>query len=74
MLNAKEHTVSEIAYEVGFSSLSHFFRTFQTHFQCTPKQYRQRLEQSAPVKPAAPADQEFSGAPLQFYQCGQDCC
>lgn len=74
MLNEKEHTVSEIAYEVGFSSLSHFFRTFQAHFQCTPKQYRQRLEEKVPAKPAAESEKAPAGVPLQFYRCGQDCC
>ena len=35
-------TVSEAAYEVGFASLSHFFRAFRGVYHCTPRQYRQR--------------------------------
>ena len=74
MLNAKDYTVSEIAYEVGFSSLSHFFRTFQTHFECTPKQYRQRLEESRPAEPVEKAAPSSTNTSLQFYPCSQGCC
>lgn len=35
-------TISEAAYEVGFASLSHFFRVFREVYRCTPRQYRQR--------------------------------
>lgn len=34
--------VTEIAYAVGFASLSSFGRTFRTHFGCSPSSYRER--------------------------------
>lgn len=40
-------TASEAAYEVGFASLSHFFRVFREVYHCTPRQYRQRTPSSA---------------------------
>lgn len=40
-------TASEAAYEVGFASLSHFFRVFREVYHCTPRQYRQRALASA---------------------------
>lgn len=41
LLADEKANVSEIAYEVGFSSLSHFFRVFRKAYGCTPRQYRQ---------------------------------
>lgn len=38
-------SVTEVAYEVGFSTLSHFFRCFRNAYGCTPKQYRQHLSE-----------------------------
>lgn len=35
-------SITEISYEVGFSTLSHFFRCFHATYGCTPKQYRQQ--------------------------------
>lgn len=40
LLAGSSAPVTEIAYESGFSSLSHFFRVFRAHRQCTPLQYR----------------------------------
>ena len=40
LLASQDVSVTEIAYEVGFSSLSHFFRTFKQVYHCTPKEYR----------------------------------
>lgn len=47
-------SVTEVAYEVGFSTLSHFFRVFRDAYGCTPKQYRQRALESQ----GSAADQE----------------
>jgi AraC-like DNA-binding protein/ligand-binding sensor protein len=35
--------VSEIAFEVGFQSLTHFNRVFKKHTTCSPSQYRSQL-------------------------------
>lgn len=40
LLASSTSTVTEIAYESGFSSLSHFFRVFRAHHHCTPLEYR----------------------------------
>lgn len=40
LLASSSAPVTEIAYESGFSSLSHFFRVFRAHHRCTPLQYR----------------------------------
>jgi len=47
-------SVTEVAYEVGFSTLSHFFRVFRDAYGCTPKQYRQK----ALAESSNTADQE----------------
>jgi AraC-like DNA-binding protein len=39
LLAARTGTVSEIAYAVGFKSVSHFSRRFKDRFGCTPLQY-----------------------------------
>lgn len=35
-------SVTDAAYESGFSTLAHFFRCFRTAYGCTPKQFRQK--------------------------------
>jgi AraC-like DNA-binding protein len=40
-------TVSEIAFDHGFSSSAHFCKVFREHFETTPTEYRQR-----PARPA----------------------
>ena len=42
LLAESEHSVSEIAYESGFGSLSHFFRVFRRAYGYTPREYRER--------------------------------
>jgi AraC-like DNA-binding protein len=39
LLSKKTSTVSEIAYDVGFSSLSYFTRSFQQQFGIAPSEY-----------------------------------
>ena len=41
LLSELNLSITEISYEVGFSTLSHFFRCFHAAYGCTPKQYRQ---------------------------------
>ncbi len=40
MLREGEMTISEIATQCGFSSASHFIRTFRKAFGITPASYR----------------------------------
>jgi LacI family transcriptional regulator len=35
-----DQTVSEIAKQVGFNSRNHFYKVFETAYQCTPAKYR----------------------------------
>ena len=42
--NDKNQTISEIAYTVGFTSLSHFTRCFHDLFDMSPSQWRDRKE------------------------------
>jgi AraC-like DNA-binding protein len=44
LLEARTGTVSEIAYGVGFKSLSHFTKRFRQRFGCTPSEYRAKRE------------------------------
>ncbi|NQV15556.1 response regulator, partial [bacterium] len=39
LLRKEQGTISEIAYEVGFSSLPHFSRAFHDEFGCSPSAY-----------------------------------
>lgn len=43
LLRNTEKTVTEIGYEVGFSSASYFTETFRKYMHCTPTQYRKKL-------------------------------
>ncbi len=40
LLKTTSATVTEIAYEVGFAGLPHFFRAFRQKMGCTPAEYR----------------------------------
>lgn len=51
LLSDTTETVTEIAYESGFSSLPHFFRVFRDNYGCTPLQYRQQNLRSASASP-----------------------
>lgn len=37
-------TLTEIAYQVGFSDQSHFSRVFKSHFKCNPRDYRKTFK------------------------------
>ena len=41
LLKTKHHSVSEVGYQMGFSNLSHFTRTFEKHVGMKPKKYAQ---------------------------------
>jgi signal transduction histidine kinase/DNA-binding response OmpR family regulator len=43
LLTKKELTISEIAYESGFSAPNHFSTYFKEHFGCSPTEYQQRF-------------------------------
>ncbi|MCF7561725.1 response regulator [Sabulilitoribacter multivorans] len=40
LLKKSDHTISEIAYQVGFSSPSYFIKCFKENYACTPNAYR----------------------------------
>ena len=40
LLQTTNQAVSEIAYNTGFTDLSHFYRVFKQQFKVTPRQYR----------------------------------
>ncbi len=48
LLAARAGTVSEIAYGVGFKSVSHFCRRFRAHYGVSPSAYTRTAEQSSP--------------------------
>jgi AraC-like DNA-binding protein len=41
LLQSKQFSVSEVGYQLGFSNLSHFSRTFEKHVGMKPKKYAQ---------------------------------
>lgn len=43
LLCSNENTISEIAYQVGFHDVSHFSKSFQAAFDCTPGNYRKKF-------------------------------
>lgn len=43
LLRASAMPVTEIAFESGFSSLSHFSRSFREKYRCSPQEYRRNL-------------------------------
>jgi len=44
-------TVSDIAYSLGFSDMSHFTRRFKAQFGCSPSECRQRALTAVPICP-----------------------
>ncbi|RKN70677.1 AraC family transcriptional regulator [Paenibacillus ginsengarvi] len=44
-LATKSASVNEVARMVGFENITHFYRLFQRHNGCTPRQYVMRLKQ-----------------------------
>ena len=42
LLQASQMPVTEIAFESGFSSLSHFSRSFRDRYGCSPQEYRKK--------------------------------
>jgi AraC-like DNA-binding protein len=49
LLEREEGSVSEIAYAVGFNSLSYFSRRFKKHFGVSPTSYRDDASPDAPT-------------------------
>lgn len=50
LLRNNELTISEIAYQVGFSSPSYFNRCFLNYFRVTPGEYKKQVEQKGVVE------------------------
>lgn len=48
LLRSSEISVSEIAFEAGFGSLSHFSRTFRKKHDCSPQEYRRNMSINHP--------------------------
>src|SRR5690606_15317183 len=44
-------TISEIAYEVGFSTVSYFNKCFKAQMGCTPNEYAQKATNTMPKPP-----------------------
>lgn len=44
LLKTTDKTISEICFEVGFSSASYFTETFQNVYRCTPKAFRKKIK------------------------------
>ena len=42
MLRENQYTISEIAYQTGFSDPSYFSRVFKSVYQITPKEYQKK--------------------------------
>jgi AraC family transcriptional activator of tynA and feaB len=40
----KSRTIGEIAYQWGFSDVSHFSRAFKQRFGATPREWRKRVQ------------------------------
>ena len=40
LLQQKENSVTDVSYELGYSSLSHFIKLFKEQTGITPKQYQ----------------------------------
>ena len=40
LLTSGERSIKEVAYELGFRNLGHFYGVFQSVFEMTPKTYR----------------------------------
>jgi len=47
LLKESDEKLTNIALDAGFNNLSYFIRTFQTHFQCTPTEYRRNQKNKA---------------------------
>ena len=43
LMQTTAKSIGEIAFEVGFSSVSYFIKTFKAHNGCSPNQYRALL-------------------------------
>ncbi len=48
---ATDQSVTEVAYELGYSDPSYFIRCFHKHKQVTPGRYRKALKERAPAPP-----------------------
>jgi AraC-like DNA-binding protein len=44
LLREGKHSVSEVAYQVGFESLSYFSKSFQEEFGTSPSEYTRKRD------------------------------
>jgi AraC-like DNA-binding protein len=47
LLEKTQLSITKIAYEVGFSSLSHFYRVYKKYEKICPKEYRKKLQEES---------------------------
>jgi len=51
LLRSTSGSIADVAFSVGFKSVSHFFRCFQAQYGVTPSEYRRASNQDAPQVP-----------------------
>lgn len=51
LLRTTSGSIADVAFSVGFKSVSHFFRCFQTHYGVTPTEYRRASREDAQRAP-----------------------
>lgn len=49
-LENTEMKIVDLALEVGLQNLGYFYRTFEAHFRCTPREYRRQLARARGVR------------------------
>ncbi|WP_192180760.1 GlxA family transcriptional regulator [Mesorhizobium amorphae] len=47
LLNSRRRSVTEIAYETGFSDTAHFCSAFKKHYSMTPREFRRIMQKDA---------------------------
>jgi AraC-like DNA-binding protein len=50
LLDARWGNVTEVAYEVGFSSLSNFAKAFRSQYHVSPSEYSAKSTQTSPCQ------------------------
>ncbi len=50
-LETTDMKILDLALDIGFQNLGHFYRTFEKHFNCTPREYRLQVMRSGRAVP-----------------------